>query len=65
MLEFLAKLFGYVASTPLKPYININTGLKTKAKIYFEKVFLKLMNNSVLKSLENLRKCRYIKLIAT
>ena len=56
----------FIESEWMKPYIEMNTNLTTKAKNNFEKDFFKLMNNSVFgKTMENIRNRVNVKLVNT
>ena len=56
----------FIESEWMKPYIEMNANLRTKAKNNFEKDFFKLMNNSVFgKTMENIRNRVNVKLVNT
>ena len=66
VLKNVHRVIHFNQKAGLKPYIDMNTKLRQKAKNNFEKDFFKLLNNTVfVKTMENMRKLRNIKILTT
>ena len=66
ILKTIHRVIRFIQKDLLEPYTDMNAKLRRKGKSHFEKEFFKLMKIAVLgKAMENVRKCRDIKLVTT
>ena len=66
ILKKFHKVIKFNQKAWLKPYIDMNSKLRQKAKNNFENDFFKMINNAVFgKTIENRRKHRNTKLVPT
>ncbi len=64
VLETIHRVISFDQKAWMKPYIELNTYMRTQATTAFEKDFYKLANNAVFgKSMENLRKRQKVELV--
>ena len=66
VLKKAHRVIKFNQNASLKPHIDMNNGLRQKAKNDFEKDFFKLMKNTVFgEAMENVRIHRHIELVTT